>query len=355
VSKVVSTVSTVSTVSKARPSSPLVHGKSSEGAGLWFDQRHRSRPDEGGMASTSLSAHDDRVLLSTRILSASIAPFLLAAFVILYFFPGHTKQLFAWTITPTMTPMVLGSAYLGGFYFFVRVLREPRWNVVRTGFLSVALFASLLGVATIMHWERFNHRHPAFWVWAGLYFTTPFLVIGGWLANRRYAAPARPDEVRLGVVTRWVVGVIGLLALLQGVVMFVAPARVIPIWPWLLTPLTCRVMGAIFCLGSAGIAVLVDPRWTTLRLMLQVEAIMIALMLVAALRARSELLAGRPLTWLMLFGFVAVLIGSAYLWFVMEVRPSRDAERSSPRRRDPPGPPTRTNMDLHARSTDRQT
>ena len=77
---------------------------------------------------------------------------------------------------------------------------------MKTGLLSVALFATLLGVATIMHWEKFNHGHPAFWLWAGLYVTTPFLVLGGWLANRRYAAPPGPDEFRLGAVTRWVVG-----------------------------------------------------------------------------------------------------------------------------------------------------
>jgi hypothetical protein len=115
------------------------------------------------------------------------------------------------------------------------------------------------------------------------------------------------------------------LALVQGIVMFLAPAHVIPIWPWALTPLTCRVVGAVFCLGSAGIAVLVDPRWTTLKLMLQVEAIMVTLMLIAALRARAEFATGQPFTWLMLAGFVAVLLGSAYLWFRMEVRPRPDA------------------------------
>ena len=116
--------------------------------------------------------------------------------LVLYLFPGDTKRLFAWTINPTMTAMVLASAYLGGAYFFVRVLFEPRWNVVKTGFLSVALFASLLGVATVLHWDRFNHRHVAFWLWAGLYLTAPILVFGGWLANQRFAAPARVDERR---------------------------------------------------------------------------------------------------------------------------------------------------------------
>jgi hypothetical protein len=252
-----------------------------------------------------------------------ILPFLVVAFVLLFFFPGNTKSLFAWTIKPTMTPMVLGSAYLGGAYFFVRVQSEPRWHVVKTGFLSVALFASLLGVSTIVHWDRFNHGHVAFWLWAGLYFTAPFLVFAAWLANRRFSSPARGDETCLSAVARWAVGLTGVLALIQGIVMFLAPTPVIGIWPWTLTPLTCRVLGAIFCLGSAGIAVVLDPRWTTIRLMLQVEALMVALMLIAAVRARREFDPGRPLTWLMLGGFVAALLGSGYLWYSMEIRPRR--------------------------------
>jgi hypothetical protein len=277
------------------------------------------------MATVVPATRDDRVLAYTRVLSMVILPFLLVAFVLLFFFPGDTKALFAWTIQPTMTPMVLASAYIGGAYFFLRVRSEPRWNAVKSGFLSVALFAGLLGVATIVHWDKFNHGHVAFWLWAGLYFTAPFLVLAAWVANRRYAAPARVDEARLSAAARWIVAIIGLVALIQGIVMFLIPTQVLGIWPWTLTPLTCRVIGAIFCLGSAGIAVLADPRWTTIRLMLQVETLMVTLMLIAAVRARAELDTGRPLTWLMLGGFVAVLLGSAYLWYSMEIRPRRVA------------------------------
>jgi hypothetical protein len=276
---------------------------------------------EAGMATIVPATRDDRVLAYTRVLSLVIAPFLLVAFVLLYLFPDDTKRLFAWTIKPTMTPMVLASAYLGGAYFFLRVLRERRWNVVKSGFLSVALFASLLGVATIVHWDKFNHGHIAFWLWVGLYFTAPFLVFAAWLSNRRFAAPGGMDEARLGGVARWVVALIGLLALIQGILMFLMPTQVIAIWPWTLTPLTCRVLAAIFCLGSAGIAVLVDPRWTTVKLMLQVEALMVSLMLVAVVRARAEFDTSKSLTWLMLGGFVALLLGSAYLWYTMEIRP----------------------------------
>jgi hypothetical protein len=267
-----------------------------------------------------LSSGENRVLISTRLLALVIIPFLLGAFIILYMFPGETARLFAWPIKPTMTSMVLASAYLGGAYFFVRVLVERRWNVVKIGFVSVTVFASLLGLATIMHWDVFNHRHITFWIWAALYFTTPFLVFGAYLTNQRVAGSPAPNELRLGSLARWLIGLIGLLALVQGLIMFVAPQLVLPLWPWSLTPLTCRIIGAIFCLGSAGLAVFADPRWSSVTVLLEVEMIMIPLMLIAAVRAVRELRPHRALTWLLGGGFIAILVASVYLWVVMTAR-----------------------------------
>ncbi len=50
---------------------------------------------------------DDRILPETRWLAVFIIPFLVAAFILLYFWPHDTDKLFAWTITPSMTPMIL--------------------------------------------------------------------------------------------------------------------------------------------------------------------------------------------------------------------------------------------------------
>lgn len=263
---------------------------------------------------------DDRVLPFTRRLSLFIAPFLLVAFVILYLFPTHTGRVWAWEIPSTMTSMVLASAYLGGAFFFLRVQRERQWHGIGIGFLAVTTFASLLGIATILHWDKFLHTHVAFWLWAGLYFTAPFAVIGAWLANRRYAAPPAEGDVLLGRVERGVVALVGLVALAQGLVMFLRPSAVIDLWPWPLTPLTCQVMGAVFCLGCAGISAWRDPRWSSIRLMLQVEVVMLALMLLAAVRAHDQMIAGRALTWPLLVGVLLVLAGSGYLWTRYELR-----------------------------------
>ncbi|GAA2033726.1 hypothetical protein GCM10009740_25320 [Terrabacter terrae] len=263
------------------------------------------------------SQRDDRVLTATRVLALVLVPILLTAFVILYAFPGDTARLFAWTIRPELTPMVLASAYLGGAWFFVRVARERRWARIGAGLLAVALFAALLGIATVLHWDRFNHGHPAFWLWTALYLSAPFAVLAVWLANEQVAAPPRPDELRVTRVARALVAGGAALALVQGLVMFAAPSFVVPAWPWSLTPLTCRVVGAVFCLGSAGLVVLVDSRWVRVSLMVEVEVVMLTLMLVGGLRARGDLHADRPLTWLLLTGFVATLAASLRLWWVM--------------------------------------
>jgi hypothetical protein len=263
---------------------------------------------------------DDRVLPFTRGLSLFIVPFLVVAWVILYLFPGHTARLWSWAIPIQMTSMVLASAYLGGAYFFVRVARERQWHHTGTGFLAVTTFASLLGVATLMHWDKFLHDHVAFWLWAGLYFTTPFLVIGAWIANRRYAAPPAAHDVLLRPAERAVIAVVGLAAVVEGIVMFVAPSAVIDHWPWPLTPLTCRVVAAVFCLGGAGVGAWLDPRWSSLRLMLQVEVIMLVLIVAAAVRARDEMIAGRAFTWPLLVGVLLMLAGSGYLWVRYERR-----------------------------------
>jgi hypothetical protein len=144
-------------------------------------------------------------------------------------------------------------------------------------------------------------------------------VIGAWLANRRYAAPVAAGDVLLRPAERVVAGAGGLGSLVGGLVMFAAPGSVVDLWPWALTPLSCRVVAATLCLGGAGAGAWLDPRWTSLRLMLQVEAVMLGLMVLAAVRARDQLMSDRALAWPILVGTVLLLAGSAYLWATYEL------------------------------------
>ena len=97
---------------------------------------------------------DDRILPETRVVSALIVPFLIAGFVILYLFPDDTGRLFAWTIEPSMTLLVMGAGYVAGAYFLARAVFASRWHEVGLGFLPTAMFTYPMALATFFHWDK---------------------------------------------------------------------------------------------------------------------------------------------------------------------------------------------------------
>ncbi|MGV1036366.1 MAG: hypothetical protein ACOYD0_04985 [Candidatus Nanopelagicales bacterium] len=268
----------------------------------------------------------DRVLPATRVLSVVIIPFLVLAFVVLYFWPSadDTARLFAWRIVPGYTSMLLASVYLGGGYFFFRAARETRWHRVGGGFLSVGLFATMMGIATVIHWDRFVHTNLAFWLWVALYLTTPFLVFGVWLLNQRESSKALPGDLLIPPGAARAIGLIGIAATASSLFLFFFPGTAASFWPWPITELTGRVVGAIFGLGVVGLGAFVERRWSSARILVQVEGLMLALILVAVVRARGDFYTTKPLTWVFAVGFAGMAVGSATLYWRMEQRRAAD-------------------------------
>ena len=185
-----------------------------------------------------------------------------------------------------------------------------------------------MGVATITHWDKFIHTNVAFWLWAALYFTTPFLVFAVWFLNRREQSASTAEDLLLSQRTALLIGAFGIAALVTSVFLFLLPTAAIAIWPWTLTELTARVMGAIFALGVAGLGAFTDRRWTSMRILLQVAAVMLVLILIAAVRAHGDFDTSKPLTWVFAAGFLGMAVGVAILYVRME----RAAIRKLPHR-----------------------
>lgn len=273
----------------------------------------------------------DRVLPETRVLAAFITPFLMLAFVILFLFPDETGRLFAWPIAPQMNALMLGAIYVTGVFYFIAVLFARRWQEVRFGLVPVIIgFASLLGIATILHWPNFTHDHVAFWVWAGLYFVTPFIVFLVWLRNTMYArleAP-QPGDLLLPPLVRGVVGLVGLSGITVTVLLFLTPDLMIAIWPWTLSPLTSRVLAAIFAVYSLfAVTAFLDPRWDSLRVLAKSQAIPPVFFLIAMVVSWEDFDTTNPLTWVFAFNVVVVLvIGIPALYLFMEARRKRAAQ-----------------------------
>jgi hypothetical protein len=277
--------------------------------------------EKKGFFMSAGMVRDDRILPEVRWLAVLIIPFLVAASILLYIWPNDTDKLFAWTIKPSMTPMMLAAAYLGGIYFFTRVALAKRWHLVKLGFLPVTTFASLLGIATILHWDRFNHSHISFFTWVALYFTTPFLVFAVWLHNRMTdPGTAESNETIIPQVIRLFIGVIGVITLAVSLLLFLQPALMIGLWPWMLTPLTARVVGAMFALpGVVGLGIALEQRWSAARIILEAQAFSILMILIAAVRAWSDFEQSNLISWLFVGGLSFLLVAIAALYSSIEL------------------------------------
>jgi hypothetical protein len=104
---------------------------------------------------------------------------------------------------------------------------------------------------------------------------------------------------------------------LTALFLFLFPGRAASVWPWALTPLTAQVMGAIFALGIAGVGSLADRRWSSARVLFQVAALMLTLILLAGVRASGELDPSSAMTWLIGVGFGVVLAAIVALYVRM--------------------------------------
>ena len=266
----------------------------------------------------------DRIYGFTKFVAVLLGLVVFFAFVVLYFFPTQTKQLFAWPIQPPMTAMFIGASYANGVVFFSAVLLGKKWHHVWAPHIGVFLFATLLLIATILHWDRFSHSHPVFWLWVFIYVVAPILTPWALIRNLR-EDPHRPDErdavVPLILRVAWLVP--GVLFLGTAFYAFVNPVWLIPYWPWKATPLTMRVMMAFYSmLGVAVIAVLREPRWSAWRIGLTGVIVWHALILVGAFLRQADFKNGLFHGWW--FPFEVILLTGATITFViMQPRVSR--------------------------------
>jgi hypothetical protein len=262
--------------------------------------------------------HTDRLRPFARWLAAVIVPFLVVASILLYGFPTRTETLFAWTIQPPITAMFLACAYIGGIWYFVRVAAETRTHRVQRGLPAVMVFATLAGLATLLHLDKFHAGTFIFITWLVLYLTTPFLATAAWLLGRRESSIV-PDTIDYLIprVLRIVLITLGAIALVAGLGLFVFAESLTTLWAWDLTPLTARIVGAILTLpGMVNLGMLVDARWSSFRILFQAQLVSLVFILATIAIANSDLRFDRPSAPALVIGLIGSFVGYLlfYLW-----------------------------------------
>src|SRR5436190_14590092 len=169
---------------------------------------------------------------------AAVAGFLL------FVLTEHTDRFFSWTIEPPLTAAFLGASYWAASVLIFIASRERLWAAVRPAMPPVLVIATLLLLATLIHIDRF-HRDSIFgWFWIVVYAIVPPLLL--FLLWRERRTPGGTDRRRtlLAPGLRTALLLQAAVMLVVGVWLFVGPGDAGSAWPWKLTPLTARAVGA---------------------------------------------------------------------------------------------------------------
>jgi hypothetical protein len=254
-----------------------------------------------------------------------VAAFLVfLAGLVLFVFPLRTDEFFAWTVNPPMTAVFLGAAYWSSAGLEVTGARSASWDSARLAVWPVFVFTALTLGVTLLHLDRF-HLSPdaaptaqiATWAWLAIYALVPVaMLVISWIQVRsRPAAPrsATPERPVLPPALRLLLAGIAVVLLLYGVALLAVPTVAAAWWPWPLTALTARAVGAwLVGLGWAAGQGQFSRDLRTVRPVALTSVAFVVLQALALLRY------GGALTWpsAPAIGFVTVLlaIGVAGGW-----------------------------------------
>lgn len=246
-----------------------------------------------------------------RALLGLAAVLVFLAGIQLFVFPTRTDEYFSWTIASPMTAVFLGAAYWSAVALEVAGAQARTWPQGRIAVPTVFVFTTLTLLATLLHLDLFHfggqHSIPtrmATWAWMAIYAVVPILMVVITARQRRRRQPDPPRSRRLPTWVRLALGALVLVLGAVGIRLFLVPDLTTSWWPWQLTPLTSRAIGAwLISLGVAAAHSLIEDDVTRIRPLGATAAVFAVLEGVALLRYGSEL------DWSSLpaIGFVAML------------------------------------------------
>jgi hypothetical protein len=191
-----------------------------------------------------------------RLILYAFAGLALIAGLMLTLGATDTEDWFSWTILPPLTAAALGAFYWASFVLLLSAARASTWAAARTVVLPVTVIAVVLLVITLVHLDRF-HTDRLFGIfWVAAYVVVPPLLAIAIAQQLRVPGEDAHSGRRLPPPLRAALAAEGVVMIAASAVLLLAPDTAADLWPWALTPLTSRVIGA-FALGIGLVAALV--------------------------------------------------------------------------------------------------
>ncbi len=199
-----------------------------------------------------MTGRDVAVVRPMRVILVVAAVLVFLAGLQLTVFPRRTADWFAWTIDAPMTAVFLGAAYWSSAVLEIAGARSPGWGRARLTVWTVLVFTSLTLVVTLVHLDAF-HLGPGFatsarlvtWGWLAIYAGVPVAMLLALAMQATSRAPGPRSTLHpLPTGLRLLLVVLAVVLIAGGVVLLLAPGWAADGWPWPLTDLTARAVGA---------------------------------------------------------------------------------------------------------------
>lgn len=256
-----------------------------------------------------------------RILAvASVLVFLVG--IQLFVLTEATDRFFAWTIGSPLTAAFLGAAYWASFAMELAASRQRAWSHARIAVPAVLVFTAATFVVTLIHLEQFHLDDPRVltrfltWGWLVVYAVVPPLMLLILVRQVRAAAPDRPRRRPTPAWFRVLLSVHAVVMVPLGVALLVDPAGVASIWPWPLTPLTGRAVGAwSLGLGIAAAHAVWENDWSRIGAATASYLVFGVLELVAIARYPSELAWDTAGAWIYVGFLLSAALAGGYGWW----------------------------------------
>jgi hypothetical protein len=168
---------------------------------------------------------------------------------VLFLLSGQSSVWFAWTFTSKLSAATMGAGYAAGLAVLVAALRLRRWVDVRLAYISTLVLVIVMLAVTLLHIDDTHLLGGDFtgvvtaWLWLAVHTAAP--VIGGFLLlfQIRLSRTTWRDEPRDWAVLA-PVAVVGVIGTVVGIGALLFPHTAASLWPWSVTTLEVRALGA---------------------------------------------------------------------------------------------------------------
>jgi hypothetical protein len=237
-------------------------------------------------------------------------------------FSEQTATFFAWTINPPyITAAFLGAAYWAAVPVEVIAARQSSWAAARVAVPSIWLFTALTLVVTLVHFDKFHFSSTtlsaqgAAWFWLAIYAGVPVaMLLTSWHQIRVPGGdpprgPSPPIWMRIILIGQGG----GMLAF--GVGLLLVPEVIGSAWPWHLTPLTGRAIGAwLVGIGFAAVHAARENDVTRIKPLEGGYTAFAVLQLVAIARYSGDVAWNSAAAWVYLTFLLSILFVGLFRW-----------------------------------------